>query len=222
MNGLLLAVTIVSVITAVVSSAIAWRVTREERRRSNLRVAALSEAIYEDDRTRPSPAPTKLFEDPAPARTESYRAVAAIVACVVLLGTGMTFVTARSARRPAPAAATSATIADVPPLELLALEHDREGDRLIVRGLVRNPVNGGERRGLSAFVLLYRSDGRFLASGAAPVPLAALAPGETTPFVVNVSGADDVERFRLSFRTNARVEPHVDRRVHLPGEGVTQ
>jgi hypothetical protein len=221
MNGLLLAVTVVSVIAAVVSSAIAWRVTREERRRSNLRVAALSDAIYEGDSTRPSPAPATLFEDPAPARTQSYRAVAAIVASIVLLGTGMTFVTARSARRPAPAGATSATAADVP-LELLALEHDREGDRLIVRGLVRNPVNGGQRRGLSAFVLLYRSDGRFLTSGAAPVPLAALAPGETTPFIVSVSGADDVERFRLSFRTNARVEPHVDRRVHLPGEGVTQ
>ena len=220
MNVLLLAVTAVSVVVAVVSSTIAWRVTREERRRSDARVAALSHAIY-DEGTTSSSTSTALFEDAPPATTDSYRRVAAIAAGVVIvLGAGMTFVTARSTRHPAPASAAPVANADVP-LELLALEHDRDGDRLIVRGLVRNPVNGAERRGLSAFVLLYRADGRFLASGRAPVPLAVLAPGETTPFVVSVTGADDVERFRLSFRTNARVEPHVDRRAHQPGEGVT-
>jgi len=221
MNVLLLAVTAVSVVAAAVSSTIAWRVTRDERRRSHARVAALSHAIYDDGATSSSTS-AALFEEAPPVPADSYRRVAAIVACVVIvLGTGMTFVTARSTRRPAPAATAPVANADAP-LELLALEHDRDGDRLIVRGLVRNPVNGAERRGLSAFVLLFRSDGRFLASGRAPVPLAALAPGETTPFVVSVAGADDVERFRLSFRTNARVEPHVDRRAHQSGEGVTQ
>lgn len=219
MNALLLVVTFVSVVAAVVSSTIAWRVTREERRRSDARVATLSQAIYDDGATPSSPL-AALFEEAPPAATRSYRVVAAIAACVILLGTGVTFVAARSARQPAQSAPTSAATAGVP-LELLALEHERDGDRLIVRGLVRNPVNGAERRGLSALVLLYRSDGRFLTSARAAIPLATLAPGETTPFVVSVTDADDVERFRLSFRTGARVEPHVDRRVHQPGEGVT-
>ena len=221
MNLLLLAVTAMSVIAAVVSSTIAWRVTREERRRSNARVATLSQAIFDDDNVTQSAAPSALFDARLPAQNKSYRVAAAIAASVVLLVTGMTFVTARAARRPVPSASTSAAAADAP-LELLALEHDREGDRLIVRGLVRNPTNGAERRGVFALVLVYRHDGRFLASGREPLPLAALAPGETTPFVVSVPGADDVERFRLSFRTSARVEPHVDRRAHQPGEGVTQ
>ena len=220
MTALLVVVTIVSVAAAVVSSTIAWRVTREERRRSDARVATLSQAIYDDTVTPSSPL-AALFEEAPPVASGSYRVVAAIAACVILLGTGVTFVAALTARRPAQSTHTSAVTADVP-LELLTLEHERDGDRLIVRGLVRNPVNGAERRGLSALVLLYRSDGRFLASGRAPVPLAALAPGETTPFVVSVTDADEVERFRLSFRTGARVEPHVDRRVHQPGEGVTQ
>jgi hypothetical protein len=219
MNALLIAITAVSVIAAVVSSTIAWRVTRDERRRSDARVAELSQAIYDDGLA--LSARTTLFEEAPPARTASYRIIAAIAASVIVLVSGMTFVTARSVKHPVAAAQPPAAIADAP-LELLSLEHDRDGDRLIVRGLVRNPVNGAERRGLSAVVLLYRRDGRFLAGGRAPVPLASLAAGETTPFVVSVAGADDVERFRLSFRTATRLEPHVDRRVRQPGEDVNQ
>ena len=219
MNAVLIAVTVVSLIAAVVSSTIAWRVIRDERRRSDARVAELSQAIYDDGVSLSRS--TTLFEEPPPPRTASYPVVAAIGASVIVLVGGMTFVTARSLKHPVAAAQPSATIADAP-LELLSLEHDRDGDRLIVRGLVRNPVNGAERRGLSAVVLLYRRDGRFLAGGRAPLPLASLAAGETTPFVVTVAGADDVERFRLSFRTAARLEPHVDRRAHQPGEDVNQ
>jgi hypothetical protein len=220
MNALLIIVTVVSVIAAVVSSTIAWRVTREERQRSEARVAELSQAIY-DDGTAPLSAPTTLFEEAPPAPRNSYRVAAAIAAGVIALVTGMTFVAARAEKRPSAAAHAPATTADAP-LELLALEHERDGDRLVVRGLVRNPVNGAERRGLSAVVMLYRRDGRFLAGERAPVPRAALTAGETTPFVVSVAGADDVERFRLSFRTAARVEPHVDRRAHPSGEDVNQ
>jgi hypothetical protein len=219
MNVFLLAVAIVSVVAAVVSSTIAWRVTRDERRRSDARVAALSSAIYDDGPPSPS-ASAALFEEATPEPSDSFRIVATIAACVIVVVTGMTFVTARSAARPGSPVASAGATADAP-LELLALEHDRDGDRLIVRGLVRNPVNGTERRGLSAVVMLYGRDGRYIASGRAAVPLASLAAGETTPFVVSVASADDVERFRLSFRTGARVELHVDRRGQ-PGEGVTR
>jgi hypothetical protein len=102
------------------------------------------------------------------------------------------------------------------PLELIALEHERDGGRLIVRGIVRNPLRATERDGLIAAVLLFGHDGSLISTGRAPVPAAMLVPGATTPFVVTIPGADDVERFRLSFRTDARVEPHVDRRTPEP------
>jgi hypothetical protein len=63
-------------------------------------------------------------------------------------------------------------------------------------------------------VALYSRSGDLLASGRAAVPVAALAGGGTAPFVVNMPDAGgEVDRFRLSFRTNGRVEPHVDRRA---------
>ena len=49
MNAILLVVTGLSLLVAGFMSAIAWRMTREERRRSDARVAALSSAIYEEN-----------------------------------------------------------------------------------------------------------------------------------------------------------------------------
>ena len=50
------------------------------------------------------------------------------------------------------------------------------------------------------------------ASGRAAVQAATLGPGGETTFVVTVSGAADVERYRVSFRTEHDVVPHVDMR----------
>ena len=83
-----------------------------------------------------------------------------------------------------------------------------------MRGIVRNPVDAAERAGLTAVVLLFGRDGALISSGRAAVPVTKLPAGAATPFVVTVSGAADVDRFRLSFRTDARIEPHVDRRTH--------
>jgi len=99
------------------------------------------------------------------------------------------------------------------PLELLELDHEREGGHLIVRGVVRNPADSSERDGLSAVVVLVGHDGSVVASGRSALPNARLLPGATAPFVVTVSGAADIDRFRLSFRSDARLEPHVDRRT---------
>ena len=51
------------------------------------------------------------------------------------------------------------------PLELVALGHERDGDRLTVRGVVRNPAAGAEIDGVTAVVFLFNRDGGFLASG---------------------------------------------------------
>jgi hypothetical protein len=99
------------------------------------------------------------------------------------------------------------------PLELLELDHERDGERLIVRGVVGNPAGGVERDGLSAVVTLVDRDGAAGASVASAVPGGRLLPGATAPFMVSVPAAADIDRFRLSFRSDARVELHVDRRT---------
>jgi len=97
------------------------------------------------------------------------------------------------------------------PIELLALEHDRDGDQFIVRGIVRNPAPR-TIDGLVASVSVFDRDGGLITSGQAPVATTRLAAGAETPFVVVVAGAAGVGRYHLSFRTAAGVVPHLDRR----------
>jgi hypothetical protein len=101
-----------------------------------------------------------------------------------------------------------------PPLELVALGHDRDGDRLTVRGIVRNPPSGAAVDKLTAVVFMFDRDGNFLGSGRATVESSALGPGGESTFLVTVPGASSVGRYRVSFRTDDRVVPHVDRREH--------
>ena len=124
-------------------------------------------------------------------------------------------VTGIDARHPAPCANVTAG-AQRPagaPLELVALEHDRDGDRFIVRGIVRNPAAAAVS-GLLAAVSVFGRDGGLIASGQAAVASPRLAAGAQTPFVVIVPDAADVDRYHLSFRTAAGVVPHLDRRAH--------
>jgi len=98
------------------------------------------------------------------------------------------------------------------PLELIALSHERDADRLTVRGVVRNPGAGAEVHRLTAVVFVFNHDGGFVASGRAAVDALPLVPGAEAPFAVTIAGAADVGRYRVSFRTDERVVPHVDRR----------
>jgi hypothetical protein len=222
MNVLLLVVTGVSVVVASIASAIAWRVVRDERRRSEARVARLTDAIYEEATQRPVDVTTLL--EPRPASGSRYGFIA-IGVCVVA---GIALLLSLASTHPGSAGETTLKasshennsphkVAATPtgaPLELVELEHERDGRRLVVRGLVRNPANGAERDGLIAVVLGYSRTGDLLASGRAAVLQSKLSAGETTPFVVGVSGADNITRIRVSFRTASRVELHVDRRPH--------
>lgn len=208
MTPLLLAVTVVSLIAAALATSVAWRVTREERRRADARVSALAREIYGD---------ADIAEEPVTASPSSTRygliALGAfvVVAALAALLWGAPSRPSRAATLKGSASAASHKAVDAP-LELVALEHERDGNRLVVRGLVRNPRTGAARDGLTVVVLAYNRAGDLLASGRAAVLAATLAPGETTPFVVNVTGADATDRFRVSFRSGARVELHVDRR----------
>jgi hypothetical protein len=218
MNEILLVVTGLSLLLAGFMSAFAWRMSREERRRSDTRIAALSSAIYEDVDDEAELIASRLFEEPAASSTARFGVAAGVGACAVAAIAGLTLMAARSTHREPVRAAVARTQPSEAPLELLALEHERNGNQLTVRGMVRNPAEAAERDGLAAVVLLFGRDGTFISTGRAAVPAAKLVAGATAPFVVTVPGATDVDRFRLSFRTDARIEPHVDRRTHADAD----
>jgi hypothetical protein len=52
----------------------------------------------------------------------------------------------------------------------------------------------------------------FLASGREAILSPTLGPGGESSFTVTVPDAKDVGRYRVSFRTEERVIPHVDQR----------
>jgi hypothetical protein len=218
-NLTLAIVTLLSLIVAAIMSAVAWTTRRDERLRTAARVAWLAAAIHEHGNELPL-RPAAAGDERAGLFVESTRSpgsrLAAIGVVVVLaLGavTGLVLLAEGGSRgtRRAPGSARVEPPAHVL-LELVALEHDRDDSRLVVRGIVRNADPAVTLNGLTAVVLVFSKDGGFIASARAPVATTALAPGAETPFVVTLSDADSVDRFRVSFRTDDRVVPHIDRR----------
>jgi hypothetical protein len=110
-----------------------------------------------------------------------------------------------------PSTATSAAASA--PLELVSLRHERQGDQLIVSGLVRNPLAGPTIARLSAVVFTFDRQGTFVASGRAQLDVARLGAGDESPFSIAVPQAAGVGRYRVSFRTDDSVVPHLDRRA---------
>src|SRR5687767_2891272 len=137
----LLVITILSLAVAAVMSVVAWRLAREERRRSDARVEALTAEIHADE-----PPLVKVGDylpSEGPARTQGSLLgalaigvlfVGSVVALAIVFsgGTGNDSVATPVADTAGPAA-TKITPA---PLELMALSHKREGESLIVRGTV--------------------------------------------------------------------------------------
>ncbi|HYM21982.1 MAG TPA: hypothetical protein VEU08_02195 [Vicinamibacterales bacterium] len=229
----LLAVTIGSLVLALVMGAVAWRVAMAERERSDARVEALAADIHaaapvaqvagrrsEPPRLRAVGTPVKrdgdMFSDATPGTMSSARPAIAVgvglllfataAALVVVIGGGAT--TGRSAS-PHGSASLQASV----PLELVALGHERVDDRLTVRGVVRNPAQGLRLDGVSAVVFMFDKDGGFLGSGRAPIDDRSFAPGAESTFLVNVPGAALVARYRVSFRTEPGIVSHVDKRT---------
>lgn len=97
-------------------------------------------------------------------------------------------------------------------LDLVALGHERDGNRLVVRGVVSNPTTVGTAGPLTAVVFAFDRDGGFVTSGRATIDAATLAPGHDSTFTVTLEHAERVVRYRVSFRTDAAIVPHVDKR----------
>jgi len=152
----------------------------------------------------------------APSFPEQGRQRPLPIAPLIAVGAAVMFVFLIAASRHRTPAVPSAAVAPArtaaQTLELLALVHERDDDQLTVRGVVRNPPLGTEVDHLTAVVLLFNQQGGFLTSARSPIESAALQPGAEASFVVTVPGATDVGRYRVSFRTDDRVVPHVDRR----------
>lgn len=232
----LLLVTLLSMLLAAIMSVIAWRIAGDERRRSDARVAALAADIHDGAPEPASAAPCAVVDElelrperlvstsgdlfaAAPPRAAS-RWAAVVGAGVLVFGSAVALVVVLSGGSTAgarPAAGTATDAAPAPqaparPLELVALGHERDGDRLTVRGIVRNPGTGVPMDHLTAVVFLFDRAGGFLTSGRVAVEPMGLRPGGESPFVITVPGATEVGRYRVSFRTDERVVPHVDRR----------
>jgi hypothetical protein len=234
MEIVLIVVTVASLLVAAVMSVIASRTIREERRRSDARVATLAADIRAEDYARTSAIEPAARADlplrdrdgvttsgdlfasahgmPVRSRLPVFVMLGAFLVgtvaalAIVFTGVGAGSSAAIDTRSRQPVAAPVAA------LELIALGHERDADGLTVRGVLRNPITGAQVRQLTAVVLLFNHDGGFVGSGRAPVQATTLDPGSETIFVVTVPSAHGVERYRVSFRTDEHVVPHVDAR----------
>lgn len=220
--NVLTALTVLSIVIALAMTAVVLRLALRERRRSAARVAALEADIYrtedEDVEVLHDPAATLQQALPpvfSPSVSDSGRRYRVPMAPLVAVAAALAFGAAVGATRyrasfspRQQALASPAAHA----LELLSLDHERADDHFTVHGVVRNPERGSEVDHLTAVVLVFNQQGGFLTSGRSPVESADLEPGAEAKFTVTVPGAADVGKYRVSFRTDDRVVPHVDRR----------
>lgn len=230
MESVLIVITLVSLALTIGLAAVLARLMRDERRRSEARVAVLREmadaAVREqhlDEAAEELDLP--LTADVRPAGDLFVRreprsawprrvAVAATIAAVVSLAA----LAVRSpSPSPAPAPHANTRPASAPTeglLELLSLKQTQDTDTLTIIGLVQNPRDGAVLSKVKATALLFAPDGTFLASGGAPLDFTVLRPGDESPFLINVPVTAPVARYRVGFRSeDGHVIGHVDRRT---------
>ena len=111
-----------------------------------------------------------------------------------------------------PEGTSAAAVGPNSPLELVSLSSARDNGKLAISGLVRNPVNGALVEKLSAVVFLFDRMGTFVTSSRANVDFLTLGAGDESPFVVTLDAPATVARYRVSFRTDDGIVPHVDKR----------
>jgi hypothetical protein len=227
MDDVLLTITTLSLGAAAGFGFLSWRVSREEREREQARIAALSSALTSSSPRggcgEPGDAPVEtrvavgsVFE----RATEGLRgrpgiklAVGGVMALTIVIGA---IIGARMGGAPDSPTVTrngAAVAANASaPLELMSMRYQRQGTTLTVSGLIRNPAKSAAMNGVTAVVFAFDRSGAFVASGRAPIDFSALAPGDESPFLVNVANVSDVARYRVTFRSANGVVRHIDRR----------
>lgn len=222
---MLMGIAVVAVVAAAALGTLVWRMTREEQRRSDARVAALVasveaagplEAIADAPTAPVTPLADvelarPLFVEPARDEADGFSRLVAVGLVAVVLFTGVAAAWMFSSAPPDHAPV--AQVAAGEPLELLSLSSARRGPELSVNGLVRNPTAGARLEGVTAVVLFFDERGGFLTSARAPLGTRVLTPGETSPFQLTVTAPEATSRYRVSFRFDAGgIVSHVDRR----------
>ena len=162
-----------------------------------------------------------LFEEPEAASPWGRRfAVIGVFAAVVVaiafalasVHDGVTASPATAAGGQQPAAQPA--VFDGAPLELVALHHRQEADRLVITGLVQNPRSGRPMSHVVATAFVFGPDGAFMTSSRAALDFTTLSPGDESAFVINVPVTGQIARYRVGFRTeDGRVIEHVDKRA---------
>lgn len=210
MTTILIAITVCSVATAIAMAAWALRLGREERLRSEVRVALLAEMAREPGD--PPPASALAVGDLFHVQAESSAwprrvAIASAMLAAAAFALFAVNVVDGPLARPAEVATTGH------PLELVALSHAQETGVLVVSGLVQNPGSGRAQSRAVATAVLLDADGRLVATGRAPLDIARLEPGDESPFVIRIPASRPVARYRVSFRAADDTPlPHIDRR----------
>ena len=214
MTALLVALTFAALAVAGVLLFYVLRLSHEDRERHEARSAALAEMIgdgpvtpdvvHEAQADAHVEAPALFGEVQADRRAGSPLLLAAGVVVVLIAIAGIYLFnrvggTASASQGPAP-------------LELTSLAHERAGESLKISGLVHNPRAGRSYSDVAAVVFTFDRQGNYLSSGRAGLDFRQLPPGEEAPFAITLPSAAGVVRYRVSFRTDAAVIPHIDRR----------
>ena len=205
----LLVVTMSAVALALAAATYAWRIAHADRLRSDARVAALAAAIdgTSDDTTSMFARAPRSGLQGRPILKVGVGFAMAVLVIVLIAMSG-------DRHTPAPDRAQAAQRTESQSLELLSMRHLRAGNNLTVTGLVRNRGDAAPES-IAAVVFVFDRDGGFVASGRAPLEFSGIAHGDESPFQVTIPDVKDVGRYKVSFRTEAGIVPHVDRRATL-------
>lgn len=240
MDTLLIIVTGLSLAMAIAMAVVVMKLLRDERRRSDARVAALSGMAgglgpgaadvrlkmdvgprargatrFADLALRPdTPAVAgiaDLFAEPE--RSSPWGRRLAVIATLAAVVFTTAFVLIEREAGGVQSAGMSVAAVAAAPLELLSLRHTQEAGRLTITGLVQNPRGAAPLTRVVATAFAFGPDGTHLAGGRAPLDSTTLTAGDESPFVVTVPVTGDVARYRVGFRAaDGSVIAHVDRR----------
>jgi hypothetical protein len=224
MTILFLFIALASLASAAGMALVVVRVRREEQRRSDARVAALSRMAMDDFLPEAEPAPVSfeasghapsaasrgLFEEAVPGSPwgASLKIAGALASLFLVVFAIASF------RSPAVGSEDPGGQSQLAtPLQLLALGHTQGVGSLTVAGRVKNPRDGQAVSNLTATVFLFGEDGSFLTSGRSPLEVPALGAGAESAFGVTIPVNGAVVRYRVSFRDRSgRAVAHVDKR----------